>query len=213
MICSNDRKKVLCKWLKENDRLSYQISLKLQHFLFFYECASSVIGEEPDFSHLKCYENGPVFSQVWEDYTKENIRFNEELDNISMQKMMDNINGNLAESIDFFIRTCTTKELTDITHEMNMWKVKTPRGDDEMVKEDFSDSDQEKVRLILEIFSVDFVRNMTVIPYGDKNFVMTKKDASDLTPEQMDVLYKLSSDETLTNPVYINIEDGVLEID
>lgn len=213
MIYSNKRKKALCKWLRDNDTPSYQASLKLQKFLFFYECASAVMGNTPDFSHLKCYENGPVFSQVWGDYTKEKELFNKELDSINQDTIDDNVDVDLAESIDFFIQTCTERELTDITHEMNMWKVKTPRGDDEMMQEDFSENDQSKLKLLLQIYNSDFIHASTVISLNDKNFVLSKEDANNLTPEQMDVLYQLSSNDNLSNPVYVTVENGVLEVD
>lgn len=213
MIHSNNRKKALCKWLRDNDTPSYQVSLKLQKFLFFYECASAVVGEEPDFSYLKCYKNGPVFSQVWGDYTKESTRFNYELDDMTDDVVSNYVNSELAESVDFFIRTSTEQELTDITHEMNMWKVKTPHEDDKMMIDDFSESDQNKVKFLLQMYSRDFVRNNTVMPIGDKNFVLSNEDASNLTPEQMDVLYQLSLKSDLTNPVYITVENGVLEVD
>ena len=37
MIYSSKRKLSLSGWLKENDNVSYNTSLKLQKFLFFYE--------------------------------------------------------------------------------------------------------------------------------------------------------------------------------
>ena len=53
MLWSNERKLALSGWLNENHRSSYSSSLKLQKFLFFYECFSKVDGEEHDFSNLK----------------------------------------------------------------------------------------------------------------------------------------------------------------
>ena len=69
MIYSNERKLYLSGWLKNNDNTSYETPLKLQKFLLFYEAFTKVSGETPDFSHLRGYKKGPVFSNVWGDYT------------------------------------------------------------------------------------------------------------------------------------------------
>ena len=75
MINSNNRKLCLSGWLKHNNEQEYNTPLKLQKFLFLYEAFSKVAGEVTDFSHLKGYQRGPVFSHVWGDYTKERIAF------------------------------------------------------------------------------------------------------------------------------------------
>ena len=41
----------------------------------FYENFAKTFGEQPDFSHLRGYKKGPVFSNVWGDYTKERASF------------------------------------------------------------------------------------------------------------------------------------------
>ena len=71
MINSDDRKLELSGWLMENDEDSYNDPLKLQKFLFFYESFSKANGKPADFDYLRGYKNGPVFSSVYGDYTKE----------------------------------------------------------------------------------------------------------------------------------------------
>ena len=70
MLFSSDRKLSLSGWLQENNTLSYFSPLRLQKFLFFYEAFSKADGDYSDFSHLKGYKRGPVFSQVWGDTQK-----------------------------------------------------------------------------------------------------------------------------------------------
>ncbi len=53
MIYSNNRKLSLSGWLKQNYENEYNMPLKLQKFLLFYESFSKVEGEETDFGHLK----------------------------------------------------------------------------------------------------------------------------------------------------------------
>lgn len=68
MIYSNERKLCLSGWLMEHHEIEYNTPLKLQKFLLFYEAFTKVSGETPDFSHLRGYKKGPVFSNVWGKY-------------------------------------------------------------------------------------------------------------------------------------------------
>ncbi len=58
-------------WIEKiSDRFSF-----IWKFLLFYEAFAKTFGEQPDFSHLRGYKKGPVFSNVWGDYTKERASF------------------------------------------------------------------------------------------------------------------------------------------
>lgn len=43
--------------------------------MLFYETFSKIVEEQTDFSHLRGYKNGPVFSNVWGGYTKDREEF------------------------------------------------------------------------------------------------------------------------------------------
>ena len=77
MVNSNARKLCLSGWLMNNGFHEYNSPLKLQKFLLFYESFTKIEGEKADFSSLKGYKCGPVFSNVWEDYTKERASFDD----------------------------------------------------------------------------------------------------------------------------------------
>lgn len=77
MIYSNARKLLLSGWLKENGSKEYNSPLKLQKFLLFYEAFTKINGELADFNHLRGYKRGPVFSNVWGDYTHERLAFDD----------------------------------------------------------------------------------------------------------------------------------------
>ena len=70
MLYSNSRKLLLSGWLQKHDAPAYCSPLRLQKYLFLYEAFSKVAQDHADFSRLKGYKRGPVFSPVWEDYTK-----------------------------------------------------------------------------------------------------------------------------------------------
>ena len=99
MIYSDNRKLALSGWLKENDYSSYVVPLKLQKFLFFYESASKVAKKEYDFYKLRGYKNGPVFSQVWGDYTKERTLFDNEATKQYTENGSEIIDLTLADKI------------------------------------------------------------------------------------------------------------------
>ena len=75
MINSNQRKLALSGWLSQANQTAYNVPLKLQKFLFLYEVFSKVDNDSVDFTFLRGYQRGPVFSSVWGDYTKERVAF------------------------------------------------------------------------------------------------------------------------------------------
>lgn len=219
MIYSNERKLALAGWLKENDYVSYEIPLKLQKFLFFYESASKVAGKDYDFYKLRGYKNGPVFSQVWGDYTKERFLFDNEAKKTYEQDGAKIVDSALANKISFFIKTCTEDELSGITHSMNIWNSKKDRilsGEYQVDLEDkdFSANDAEIMKNIVSAYSDDFIKNSRVLPIKNRIFLLSKKDAASLTPVQMDILQELADEPSLENPVYIDVDEtGRLLVD
>lgn len=118
MIYSNERKLCLSGWFKENSEKSYSKSLKLQKFLLLYEAFAKTSGEKTDFSHLRGYKKGPVFSNVWGDYTKERTAF----DTAAMktyEAKKDSVNETRAKKCGFIVETMTEEELSELTHKMN----------------------------------------------------------------------------------------------
>lgn len=212
MIYSNSRKLALSGWLRDHDFVSYATPLKLQKFLFFYESAAKVIGKDYDFSKLRGYKNGPVFSQVWGDYTKERTSFDLEADNEYRSFGSKYIDYSLASKIAFFIKTCTEDELSGITHSMNIWNCKRDRiqaGEYQvdLDEDDFSNDDASLIKNILTTYSEDTIKNSSVIQIKNKIFLLSKKDSQELTPIQMDTLHSLADEESLENPVYISIDN------
>ena len=68
MVNSNARKRALSGWLLENNPKDFQSNLKLQKFLFLYECLSKVENYNADFTSLQWFRNGPVFNVVYGNY-------------------------------------------------------------------------------------------------------------------------------------------------
>lgn len=218
MIYSNERKLLLSGWLQENNKESYNTPLKLQKFLLLYEAFAKTFGERPDFSHLRGYKNGPVFSNVWGDYTKERDLFNTASLNIYHLRKK-NINVERALKCSFIVKTITETELSELTHKMNLWKSKEKKimnGEHnvDLYEEDFNKSDEIMIRLLDKMCPIELINNSEVFSLDKNYFVFSKKDAHTLTERHFDTLMTLAEQENLHNPVYVEIDtEGRLVID
>lgn len=212
MIWSSDRKKVLSGWLLNNDYTSFNTPLKLQKYLFFYESLSKVHNDNPEFAKLKGYIHGPVFSNVWGDYTKERYDFELAVDKAYKEHKVA-IVSNRAKLSDFIVKTCTEAELSSITHNMDIWKSKKVRiesGEQQVPldESDFSERDANIMSQLEYIYPTSTIDNSDIIQSGNKIFIISKMDYKRMTAQQMNTLQSLSSEESINNPVYVRISDG-----
>lgn len=218
MIYSNKRKLCLSGWLRKNNESEYDTPLKLQKFLLLYEAFSKTSGENPDFSHLKGYKRGPVFSNVWGDYTKERTAFNKAADE-AYEKGKADINIERAKKCAFIVGTMTEKELSDLTHKMNLWKSKEKsimQGvyQVELQEKDFNSEDETMMRLLDEMYPMKMIEVSTIFKLDENYFVFNKSDVPKLTEKHFDTLLTLTEQEELHNPVYVEVdEEGRLLVD
>ena len=69
VIFSSQRQQAISGWLLENNPGAFADNLKLQKYLFFYEMSIYMENpEEAELDHLRGYEKGTVFSNVYGDY-------------------------------------------------------------------------------------------------------------------------------------------------
>lgn len=212
MIYSNNRKRCLSGWLYRNNKKEYDNPLKLQKFLLLYECFSKVSGEKPDFEHLRGYTRGPVFSQVWGDYTKDRREFDRAAEK-SYNSEKNNINEERAEKCAFVVRTLSENELSELTHAMNLWKAKEKRilGGEYQVDLEESDFDNEDFKMISaldKMYPIEIIRNSSVVEIDSHYFVFHKNDMSKLTERHFDTLSSIAESGEICNPVYVEIDEG-----
>lgn len=218
MIYSNNRKLALSGWLKANSEKEYGTPLKLQKFLLFYESFAKANGEEPDFGHLRGWKNGPVFSNVWGDYTKERSLFNDTAAQ-KYEAFGESINASRAQKCAFLVKTLSESELSELTHKMNLWKSKKGRilsGEYQvdLHEEDFTDEDVNIINALDKMYTTEVVNSSEVIEIDNHYFIFSKEDATQLKEQHFDILAKLPEVDELHNPVYVEIdEDGRLVID
>ena len=67
------------------------------------------------------------------------------------------------------------------------------------------------VRQLLDLYSLPYIQSMSVISIGNVRFIIKKSVV--LSNDRMSVLQKVSRDSSLLNPVYVNLNDGMLEIE
>ena len=220
MINSNARKLTLSTWLRKHQETEYNSSLKLQKFLLLYESVSKVNGDDKaDFSHLRGYKNGPVFSNVWGDYTKERQEF-ERLGDICYERYGSMLNHQRALQCGFIVSILSEHELSSLTYEMNIWKKQKDlilKGIYQVsLKEtDFNDDDRKLIEKLSGMYPVELAETSSVINLDSYHFVLSREDMLRLTEEHIDVLCSLTQTAPeLHNPVYVEIdEDGRLVID
>ena len=192
MINSNKRKLALSGRLRPNSRNAYDTPLKLQKFLLLYESFSKVSGETPDFGHLRGYKRGPVFSNVWGDYTKEREAFNKAAEDSYLCGRIE-IDEDRAKKCAFVVGILSENELSELTHTMNLWKAKEKRimsGEYQvnLDEDDFNESDAGLISMLDAMYPRELIENSEIIEIDNHYFVFQKKGAQRLTQENFAVL-------------------------
>lgn len=218
MVHSNERKLALSGWLLENNSPVYCSPLRLQKYLFFYEAFCKTAKEPYDFSRLKGYIRGPVFSPVWGDYTKERDAFDASAA-AHYHNDPGQVNEARARKAAFLVGVLSEAELSELTHRYNIWSQKSPRilaGEQqvELDDADFNAADTRLTQTLEQMYPDTLVKNSSVIPIGEKYFVLSNTDRRRLTEQHMDILSALPELDSLSNPIFVEIEDdGGLLID
>lgn len=218
MLNSSTRKKALSGWLKKYHEKEFLSPLKLQKFLFFYEALSKTEKENSEFKKLRGYTNGPVFSDVYGDYTYEKDDFYKEVKQ-TYTKNKKLVNDDRAKLAGFLVRTLNDDELSKFTHKFNIWKAKekdiTPLVKNVPLKEkDFNEKDAELLRSMKNMYPTDYIDSVEVYEISGKSFILNKKDISRLNNKSKYIFISLADESSLQNPVYISIsDDGVVLVD
>lgn len=217
-MLSNTRKQALSGWLKINYSSEFSSSLKLQKFLFLYEAYSKIEGDIADFRTLKGYVNGPVFSDVYGDYTYRKDEYVQVIEGAFNEEVIE-INEDRAKFVAFLVKILNEKELSDLTHELNIWKAKEEdinRGVRHVAldENDLTQCDVDLLASLRDMYPITYIDSVHVIQISGKSFIINKEDIPKLTQEQREIFITLANDETLENPVYISVsEDGVVLVD
>ena len=215
MISNEHRQKLSAWFIGKKNYSPFFSRLKLQKFLFLYEMFSKTEFGTADFSSLKAYRNGPVFSDVFGDFTYRREEFIPMLSTISYD---DEVNEDLAEYANFIVSILNEEELSDLTHELDMWKVHEEHLNLglkhlTMSEGDISNDDYDIIANLRAMYSHLNIQSLEVITINKTNFVLEKRLKASLTQEQQNALVEIA-DHLENNPVFVHLnEEGVLEID
>jgi hypothetical protein len=218
MVYSSSRKLTLSGWLKKNGNTEYNSPLKLQKFLLFYEAITKINGGTADFSNLKGYKRGPVFSNVWGDYTYERLAFDDAVEK-EYSAYPEQVVEEYAKRSQFLISILSENELSTLTHKLNIWKSKEDRimkGERqvELQESDFTDEDAKLMALLEKMYPISLIDSSHVIEIDSHYFVLSKQDSCRLSAQHFDILSELADNEQLANPVYVELdEEGRLIVD
>lgn len=219
MLLSNERKQALCGWLMKNNYEEYLSSLKLQKFLFFYEMFCKINNEKADLYDLKGYRNGPIFSGVWQDYTKNKAIFNQKSKD-EYESNKNQIKTSFAKESAFLVKILNEQELSDLTHQLNIWsskedRIKNGEKNVPLSENDLNTQDIELLHKIENMYPISLIDNSYIEKIGSYSFLFKKEDVNKLDENHIDILNDLIKDGAeLHNPIYVEIDkDGSLLID
>ena len=118
---SGIRKRAISGWLAHHYSEEFSSLFKLQTFLFLYEVLSKIENNDAEFYSLKGDVNGTCFSDVQKDYTSQKDEF---VQNVMEAYILnkDLVNEDIAIFSGFFVKILNEKELSLLTHELNIWK-------------------------------------------------------------------------------------------
>lgn len=218
MLYCSERKQSLSGWLQKNHTAEFYSSLKLQKFLFFYEVLSKIENDTSELRTLKGYQNGPVFSDVYGDYTHRNDEFCI-VSNIIYSSKPNHVDVERATFSGFLVSILNENDLSALTHSLDIWSIK----EDDIMKgtrnvplrsNDLSERDVDLILSLKEMYPSEYIRSVDVIKEYGKSFIVKKDEFNSFTEEHISTLSDLALQEELENPVYISLSsDGVILVD
>lgn len=75
----------------------------------------------------------------------------------------------------------------------------------------FNKPSKEDIELLVSFYGQEFMDSVKAVKGKEKLFIFySPSDYEELTQEQVEVLFQLELEEELHNPIFVEIEDGVL---
>jgi hypothetical protein len=218
MTNSSFRKKAVSGWLKQHHTEDFTSALKLQKFLFFYEGLSKIENDLTEFRLLRGYINGPVFSDVYGDYTHEKDEFAYEAEKAYLHRP-EVVNEERAKFAGFLVSIMNEHELSGLTHEFNIWRaqekdIKRGVKNVPLREEDFNEADANLLLSLKKMYPISYIDSVEIIEISGKCFIIDKVDLPKFTEDTWSVFISLANEDSLQNPVYVSVsEEGVVMVD
>ena len=119
----------------------------------------------------------------------------------------------------FLVKILNEKELSSLTHELNIWKKKEKDIQSggtyiSLSEQDLDEEDQEFLLSLKSMYSTEYIESVKVMVFNGKSFIFDKADLHKLTYEQERLLINLADDDSIGNPLYVSVsEDGMVLVD
>lgn len=200
-------------WLHKQEAITKFSKFQLQKFLFLYEIFQYVDEKDYDFSSLKAYRNGPVFSDFHGDAVYRETELVDYLNKVRHEITIDETNAKVSK---FLVETLTDTELSKLTYELDMWKIHQNNKTatikaSPMHEKDITSEDKELLQMV-KTFEVPY--DYKILKLGEKRFLFSQEDFERLNDNHLILLDSLSSEDNLSSPVYVEVTpDGRLVVD
>lgn len=209
VLYSDEDKFIKLAWLYRRSNTTFS-SLQIQKFLFFYEMFSKINDEEYNIKSLQAWANGPVFSNVYGDYVYDRPTLIEKIENIT-DDALSVVCDKTASMCQLVIESMTENELSDFTHNFDLWKTHKPEIDEgvkqiPIVNEDISEKDLFIMKELYNYYEKLYDLGYKSIRIADKVFMVSEENADDITGEHAETLDTLSRKDYLENPVFLDID-------
>lgn len=206
-LYSDEDKFIKAAWLEQESEGSFT-PLQLQKFLFFYEMFSKTKGESYNIKSLCAYSNGPVFSNVYGDYLHDRTSFLERIKEITD---FSSLSEEISRVSRLVIDSMTERELSNLTHNFDLWSVHEPEiksGGRQIPISDceITESDEKQLELLYNYYLKLDELGYKSIKIADKVFMVSKENAEDIKREHSETLDALSRKDDLINPVFIDVD-------
>lgn len=227
MLQTSKRKMQICGWLQLHHSEIYKSPIRLQRFLFLYEAFSKTEDKENDLkwkpdsylrtelSGSKIYRNGPIFTDVHNDYFTKRKEFDYENHSAYTMALPSCVNEHRANRVAFIINSLSDAELSNLIGQFDICSIHDNQDGADLNESDFSDRDEKRIDTLHSIYSDESIENNIIISINGLFFLFSRRDAKRITAKQLDALQQLSrSCQNTSNPIYMEIDknDNIIMI-
>lgn len=192
------------QWLYNNSEDINEISgLKQQKFLLFYNLFLLAKKKEANFTSLKAWTNGPVYTQV-HSAIKYHYTYKELFQYIEEDYSIDDV---LAHITKFIVELLSDEEISNLTHDFDFWKNAIGKEDSKIEIKDISINDLKKINNIINNCDLEFIMNHKVISSPQAKIIVKKEDYQFIKDN-----FKEGIDNLITEkPIKIELSEGLIK--
>lgn len=191
------------KWFQEN-KTEKTSGIKEQKFLLFYNMFCLINQKEYNFTSLKAWKNGPVYTQV-HSAVKHHYTYQELFENLDEN---DTIDQNIAHVTKFIVDLMSNEEISEVTHTFDFWKNVVNKDEPNIQKDDISINDQIKLKKIFELYDLNFILGHKIITTENSTIIVKKEEYNFIKNELKEKLDEIKADK----PIKIELDEKLIKL-